>query len=53
MGKAVIKIAYFGFATHIGNSNLCYSTLGSPINMDPNILKKMTEKKWELMMEDW
>ncbi len=45
MMRAVIKIIDFGFATHIGNSNLCYSTLGSPINMDPNILKKMTEKK--------
>ena len=45
MMRAIIKIIDFGFATHIGNSNLCYSTLGSPINMDPNILKKMTEKK--------
>jgi serine/threonine protein kinase len=48
MMRAVIKIIDFGFATHIGNSNLCYSTLGSPINMDPNILKKMTEKKMGL-----
>ena len=44
MMKAVIKIIDFGFATHMGN-NLCYTTLGSPINMDPNILKKMDEKK--------
>ena len=43
MMRATIKIIDFGFATHI--SNLCYSTLGSPINMDPNILKKMTDKK--------
>ena len=45
MMKAIIKIIDFGFATHIGNSNLVYSTLGSPINMDPNILKKMTENQ--------
>ena len=45
MMKAVVKIIDFGFATHIGNSNLVYSTLGSPINMDPNILKKMEENK--------
>ena len=45
MMKAVIKIIDFGFATHIGNAKLVYSTLGSPINMDPNILKKMTDNK--------
>ena len=45
MFKAVIKIIDFGFSTHISNSELCYSTLGSPINMDPNILKKMNENK--------
>ena len=45
MMKAVVKIIDFGFATHLGKSNLVYSTLGSPINMDPNILKKMEENK--------
>ncbi len=45
MMKSIVKIIDFGFATHIDKSKLCYSTLGSPINMDPNILKKMTEKK--------
>ena len=45
MMKSTIKIIDFGFATHMGNSNLCYSTVGSPINMDPNILIKMNENK--------
>ena len=45
MMRAVIKIIDFGFATHMNNT-LCYTTLGSPINMDPNILKKMNEKKY-------
>jgi serine/threonine protein kinase len=44
MMRAIIKIIDFGFATHIGKSNLVYTALGSPINMDPTILKKMTEK---------
>ena len=44
MMKAIIKIIDFGFATRM-NNELCYTTLGSPINMDPNILKKMNEKK--------
>ena len=45
MMKATIKIIDFGFATHMGNENLCYSTVGSPINMDPNILIKMNQNK--------
>ena len=45
MLKAIIKIIDFGLSTHMGNSNLCYSTVGSPINMDPNILIKMNENK--------
>ena len=40
--KATIKIIDFGFATYLGSSNLRYSTLGSPINMDPVLLKKLT-----------
>ena len=38
--KAEIKIIDFGFATHINNANLLTSTIGSPLNMDPRILKK-------------
>ena len=45
MLNGVVKIIDFGLSTHIGNSNLCYSTVGSPINMDPNILIKMNENK--------
>ena len=44
MLKATIKIIDFGFATHLGASNLRYSTLGSPINMDPLLLKKLANK---------
>ena len=44
MLKAKIKIIDFGFATHLGASNLRYSTLGSPINMDPLLLKKLVHK---------
>ena len=45
MMKAIIKIIDFGFATHIKKEDLCYSTLGSPINMDPAILKKLAEQR--------
>ena len=45
MMKAIIKIIDFGFATHMGKANLAYTALGSPINMDPKILKKMTDNK--------
>ena len=45
MFGSLIKIIDFGLSTHMGNSNLCYSTVGSPINMDPNILIKMNENK--------
>ena len=38
MMKAEVKIIDFGFATHLKKEDLCYSTLGSPINMDPKIL---------------
>jgi len=44
MLKATVKIIDFGFATHLGTKNLRYSTLGSPINMDPLLLKKMADK---------
>ena len=42
MLKAQIKLIDFGFATHLDATNLRYSTLGSPINMDPILLKKLT-----------
>ena len=41
MMKATAKIIDFGFACFINKSGLLYSTLGSPINMDPIILKKL------------
>jgi len=44
MLKATIKIIDFGFATYLGSKNVRYSTLGSPINMDPILLKKMADK---------
>ena len=38
---AQVKVIDFGFSTKLNNSkNLAFSTLGSPINMDPGILKK-------------
>ena len=40
---AQVKIIDFGFATILNpKQNLAFSTLGSPINMDPGILKKFT-----------
>ena len=41
MMKAQIKIIDFGFSCFVNKSGLLYSTLGSPINMDPIILKKL------------
>ena len=35
-----VKIIDFGLATRLGPENLTYTALGSPINMDPLILKK-------------
>ena len=42
--NAKIKLIDFGFATHLGSKNLRYSTLGSPINMDPILLKKLASQ---------
>ena len=39
--KAQIKIIDFGFACKISKAGLQYTALGSPINMDPLILKKL------------
>ena len=41
MLKATVKIIDFGFACIIKKSGLMFSILGSPINMDPIILKKL------------
>ena len=43
MMKATAKIIDFGFATklHASKSNLTYTVLGTPTNMDPQILKNM------------
>jgi len=39
--KAQVKIIDFGFACKVSPQGLQYSVLGSPINMDPLILKKL------------
>ena len=43
MLKSHIKIIDFGFARHLAPAQLAYSTLGSPINMDPGILRKLNK----------
>ena len=43
MLKATVKIIDFGFARHLQSGDLAYSTLGSPINMDPGILRKLNK----------
>ena len=40
--NAEIKLVDFGFATHISNVSLLKSAIGSPLNMDPRILKKFS-----------
>ena len=40
MMKATVKIIDFGFACYV-KSGLLYSIIGSPLNMDPLILKKL------------
>ena len=42
--KANIKIIDFGFAAKIEKDGLKYTTLGSPINMDPLILKELQKR---------
>ena len=39
--KAQVKIIDFGFSCEINKNGLQYTTLGSPINMDPLILQKL------------
>ena len=41
MLKAEVKIIDFGFSTYLDGGGLRYSVLGSPINMDPILLKKL------------
>ena len=43
MLKATVKIIDFGFARHLEKSSLAFSILGSPINMDPGILRKLNK----------
>ena len=39
--KSQVKVIDFGFARYLENEGLAQSILGSPINMDPQILAKM------------
>ncbi len=39
--KSWIKIIDFGFARYLNEDDQALSVLGSPINMDPQILKKL------------
>ena len=41
--KAKIKLIDFGFARHLNQGELAQSILGSPINMDPGILRKLNK----------
>ena len=42
--KATVKIIDFGFAAKIEKNEIKYTTLGSPINMDPIILKELSQR---------
>ena len=42
--KATVKIIDFGFAAKIEKNTVKYTTLGSPINMDPIILRELQQK---------
>ena len=42
--KAQVKIIDFGFSCFMGPDGLRTTTLGSPMNMDPLILKKLTSR---------
>ena len=44
MMRARIKIIDFGFAIQLSASNLTFTALGSPINMDPIILQKYSKR---------
>ena len=40
--KAQVKIIDFGFSCFVGPDGLKYTTLGTPLNMDPILVKKLT-----------
>ena len=40
--KAQVKIIDFGFSCFVGKDGLKYTTLGTPLNMDPILVKKLT-----------
>ena len=40
--KAQVKIIDFGFACKLDNKAVTYTTIGNPLNMDPQMLKKYT-----------
>ena len=42
--KATVKIIDFGFAARMEKTGLKYTTLGSPINMDPLILSELRKR---------
>ena len=46
MLKSKIKLIDFGFARHLSKGRLAHSILGTPNNMDPEILK-ILNKKWK------
>jgi serine/threonine protein kinase len=53
---AQVKIIDFGFATVLAGNSLAFSTLGSPINMDPGILKKFVgrdDKGYDEKVDIW
>ena len=45
MLKSKIKLIDFGFARYLSNSDLAFSILGSPLNMDPGILEVYNKLK--------
>ena len=50
--KANVKIIDFGFACKISKAGLQYTALGSPINMDPLILKKINSNSRKAQKAD-
>jgi hypothetical protein len=50
--KSNIKLVDFGFATHINNTNLLKTAIGSPFNMDPRVLKKFCNNANEFQEYD-
>ena len=38
--KSQVKIIDFGFAIKLNNNSVTYTTIGNPLNMDPQMLKK-------------